>query len=295
MILLCAELAFMIKAALGQEVGEIIYVTDSTIALSWCSNQAIKLRLFVYNRVMTILRMFEWTTGAKENPLMHIDGTLNLADLLTKKHEISVETVSRGSEWIEGLAWMKKDKSEMPLTSYEQLKMDKSIEEIVKIECFPDSFMEQFSVNKEHRGDSDEYDTVDDVDDGSEEFSVLAASAGRGVAELLVDPVYQGWRRALRITGYMQGWRTKYCHGRHVTTDKNCSLCRLGEHRWDPRNEDKKTEDYFFRWESEQVRRGLKLSEIRRFVEKDGIIYDEGRLSPEFQFNTGFGPSKIYG
>ena len=74
----------MIKAALGQEVGEIIYVTDSTIALSWCSNQAIKLRLFVYNRVMTILRLFEWTTGAKENPLMHIDGTLNLADLLTK-------------------------------------------------------------------------------------------------------------------------------------------------------------------------------------------------------------------
>ena len=250
----------------------------------------------MYNRVMTILRLFEWTTGAKENPLMHIDGTLNLADLLTKKHEISVETVSRGSEWIEGLAWMKKDKSEMPLTSYEQQKMDKSIEEIVKVECFPDSFMEKFSVNREHREDNDEYDTVDSLDDGSEEFSVLAASAGRGVAELLVDPVYQAWRRALRITGYMQGWRTKYWHGWHITMDENCSLCRLGEHRWDPRNEDKKAEDYFFRWESEQVRRGLKLSEeIRRFVEKDGIIYDEGRLSPEFQFNTGFGPSKIYG
>ena len=63
-ILLCAELAFMVKSALTSEVGEIIYVTDSTIALSWCSNQEIKLRLFVFNRVMTILRLFEWTTGS---------------------------------------------------------------------------------------------------------------------------------------------------------------------------------------------------------------------------------------
>ena len=33
-ILLCAELAFMIKSSLGSEIGEIIYLTDSTIALS---------------------------------------------------------------------------------------------------------------------------------------------------------------------------------------------------------------------------------------------------------------------
>ena len=46
-ILLCTELAFMVKTALTSEVGEVIYVTDSTIALSWCSNQEIKLRLFV--------------------------------------------------------------------------------------------------------------------------------------------------------------------------------------------------------------------------------------------------------
>ena len=110
-ILLCTELAFMVKTALTSEVGEVIYVTDSTIALSWCSNQEIKLRLFVYNHVMTILRLFEWTTGSKANPLWHIDGSLNLADLLTKKHDIRVEHVSMGSEWIEGLSWMRNDMS----------------------------------------------------------------------------------------------------------------------------------------------------------------------------------------
>ena len=52
-ILLCAELVFMVKSALTSDVGEVIF------ALSWCSNQEIKLRLYVYNRVMTILRLFE--------------------------------------------------------------------------------------------------------------------------------------------------------------------------------------------------------------------------------------------
>ena len=285
-ILLCAELAFMVKAALGSDVGEVIYITDSTIALSWCSNQSIKLRLFVYNRVMTILRLFEWTTGSKENPLWHIDGTMNLADLLTKKHEIEVKTVSQGSDWIEGLDWMKRNKSKMPLTSYEMLTLDKSTEEIVKGECFPDSFMEKFSSDRVPDDVNEELETVDEIDEGRAEFSVLAANAGRGVAELLVDPVFQGWRRALRITGYMQGWRTKYCHKKHLIPDENCKLCKLGEHQWDPRNEDKKAEDYFFRWESKRIRNLLKPSELRKFTVQNDIIYDVGRLSPEFQFKT---------
>ena len=37
-ILLCTELAFMVKIVLGEKIGEIIFATDSTIAMSWCSN-----------------------------------------------------------------------------------------------------------------------------------------------------------------------------------------------------------------------------------------------------------------
>ena len=86
------------KRALGDLVGQIIYCTDSTIALSWCRNLKIKLRLFVYNRVMTILQMCERTTGETEIPLFHIDGKLNLADLLTKHHELSVDL--RPNKWL---------------------------------------------------------------------------------------------------------------------------------------------------------------------------------------------------
>ena len=72
----------------------------------------------MYNGVMTILRLLEWTTGTMEEVFFHIDGSQNLADLLTKEHDIGIETVSKGSYWIEGLPWMRKDKKEMPITSY---------------------------------------------------------------------------------------------------------------------------------------------------------------------------------
>ena len=49
----------------------------------------------------------------------------------------------------------------------------------------------------------DELNTVDELPAEDHDFSVLAANAGRGVAELLVDPVYHGWMKALRLTGYM--------------------------------------------------------------------------------------------
>ena len=50
---------------------------------------------------------------------------------------------------------------------------------------------------------------------------------GRGIAELLVDPIFQSWIRALWITGYMQGWKTKLNHRKDL----------IVEDRWDPRNE----------------------------------------------------------
>ena len=156
------------------------------------------------------------------------------------------------------------------------------------MECFPETFMKKFThAAEDNETDHDkELDETDGVDDGSEEFSVLAANAGKGVAELLVDLVFQGWRRALRITGYMQGWRTKYCHKKHLIPDYKCRVCKLGEHKWDPRNETKKAGDYFFRWESERVRQNLKTAELKKFKIQDGIVLDIGRLSPEFQFKT---------
>ena len=104
----------------------------------------VKLRLSVYNRVMTILRMCEWTTEKTEVPLFHIDGRINLADLLTKQHELSVQAVTLNSEWQTGLPWLRLDTENMPLLAYDQLRVEKLIEDEVKVECYDDA-MDEFS------------------------------------------------------------------------------------------------------------------------------------------------------
>ena len=63
---------------MGVKVEDMIFETDSTIALSWCCNPT--------KKVETIRRMIEWMTGREYFPIYHLDGTMNLADLLTKKH-----------------------------------------------------------------------------------------------------------------------------------------------------------------------------------------------------------------
>ena len=46
-IILMTEVAFNVRKAFGDRVGEIIYVTDSTIALCWVHNTAKRLRVYV--------------------------------------------------------------------------------------------------------------------------------------------------------------------------------------------------------------------------------------------------------
>ena len=85
---------------------------------------------------MTILRMCEWTTGKTEVPLYHIDGKINLADLLTKQHELSVQAVTLNSEWQTGLPWMRLDTEIMPLLEYHQLTVEKTIKAKIMAECY---------------------------------------------------------------------------------------------------------------------------------------------------------------
>ena len=76
---------------------------------------------------MTILKMCEWTTGKTEVPLFHIFGKHNLADLLTKKHELSVESVTLNSVWQNSLPRMRLDTESMPLLAYDQLRVEKPL------------------------------------------------------------------------------------------------------------------------------------------------------------------------
>ena len=63
----------------------------------------------------------------------------NLADLLTKKHELSMESVTLNSVWQSGLPWMRLDTKNIPLLALDQLRVEKLIEDEVRVECFDDA------------------------------------------------------------------------------------------------------------------------------------------------------------
>ena len=94
----------------------------------------------------------EHAEGADEDeiPLYHIDGLMNVADVLTNKHEISVEKVSIGSVWQDGLPWMRLDTDQMPVMNYIDLTVTKDQEEEVKIECFEEPFLPVEEENNLH-------------------------------------------------------------------------------------------------------------------------------------------------
>ena len=99
-LLLLTELMFVAKRAIGPRVQELLYLTDSSVALAWCQSSGKRLRLFVNNRVQLMKGMIDWTfdTHSKDRlPLYQIAGTDNIAYLLTKPHMVGPEQLNIGS------------------------------------------------------------------------------------------------------------------------------------------------------------------------------------------------------
>ena len=81
--------------------------------------------------------MIEWN-GCDYLPLYHVDRELNLSDLLTKKHNLTIEDLSTGSNWQAGHPWMKLGTEDMPLFPYQSLTITREVEELIEEECFKD-------------------------------------------------------------------------------------------------------------------------------------------------------------
>ncbi len=111
-IRLAASMALDVKHALGDLVEDVLFFTDSTIAMCWVHNTHKKLRLFCLNRVTEIRRLIEATVGEVDDfPVYHIDGKLNVADMLTKPHGIKPSDLGVGSVWQNGKACQDKHSS----------------------------------------------------------------------------------------------------------------------------------------------------------------------------------------
>ena len=110
-----ADLMLKVQRALGDRVKEVFYYSDSEVGICWVLNTKRSQRMWVHNRVEAIRTAIKWTVGELETyPLFHISGDINLADLLTKPHQVGNSDLDSASNWQNGLPWMRAPLDSLP-------------------------------------------------------------------------------------------------------------------------------------------------------------------------------------
>ena len=267
-ILLMAELAYIAKRALGEKVNEIIYLTDSTIALCWVQNTNIKVRAFIFSRVQAIRRMIQMSTDQESIPLYHIDGKSNIADLLTKPHDIQVEELSIGSLWQDGPSWLALDSNSFPKSQYSDLTVSPIQVLDIKKECFSEPYIPTNSNMSVHRVELDHI-----------------APNPRTKFHLLIDPVSTGWLKTLRILNIVVDFPCilKHKSQHEINHSTDCLYCIYSEN---PALIDfgDKAKQVLYRYETQVALASLSSKQLRKYTLKDNILYFFGRLSKDNPF-----------
>ena len=323
-IRIMAETTTTVKEALADLVDETIYVTDSTIALCWCNNLQKKLKVYTLFRVAEIRRNILGEVITAEDvkmPLYHIDGTLNPADLVTKRHEITPEKIGPGSVWQNGEHWMSLPTDQMPLTTYDDLKLSKAEEAEIQVECFPNVILSK-SINAVLTANTDDtstqdvtqgntaihhcqgcpqqqiltpldkcYGTQDDLDHCSDckcEVTFSSFSLKRaGDTHMLVDLIKYGWKRSLAILTNVQKFVLKLKHKVHAsknTTPDDCKLCQTTS--WatpDDKIFQDEALDYIYRKETSRIIAMSSKKSLEKYHMEDGILYYQSRLKAEIK------------
>ena len=319
-IRLAASMAYDVKRILGDAVTDVLYFTDSTIAMSWCHNINKKLRLYCLNRVTEIRRLIEGTIGPYENlPLYHIDGKLNIADMLTKPHGITPKDLGENSTWQNGNQWMKLDINDLPITRFSDLSVTKEEEETIENECFPD--MTQFqNVDNSYVHTSQKQSDYKigivhcpgcqlqcsripmDKCYGTNgiythcldckcrvQFSSFRLEAGKG-STMLVDIIHFGWKKSQRILATCLKFTWMLTHKKHksrgIESSRICKMCISIKTTNGVQEEIdkillKEALNYFFKTESRRVKKLVPKKVLETFHQTDGIFYCASRILEE--------------
>jgi hypothetical protein len=313
-IKLMAETATAVRNTLGDKISSIIYCTDSTIALCWCHNLSKKLRMFTLYRVAEIRQHILGAVYPADDitfPLFHIDGTLNPADLVTKRHNILPETLSSGSTWQQGYPWMKLARDEMPLTTYDDLRLSNEDISAIDQECFPEPILTQDTTVQHqvlhskvaqgtHCNGCTEppyanatqtcYGTSHEQDHCSNctctvIFSSFSLKVGKG-PQMLVDLIKHGWQKAIGILSRLRQTFPAIKHRTHkmkgIPTAEQCKYCELHVTEIYKVYREEAIEQ-LFRAESKRLESMLPQKKLNSFTLKDEIYFYESRLNQEFQ------------
>ena len=245
-----AALGHAVSVDLGERVGNVIFVSDSTIVLFWMAHDSRPLQTAVRNAVIEIRRLSstsQWFHVASEN---------NVADVGTRY--LDVEEVGPMSEWIRGRPWMSGPEHLFPLRSIDQVSLDAE---------------EARLANKEMK--------MGGLATHSAEQALDKLKARYQFSRYLVDPCNAEWPKAVNVLAMVLrfvrllklGVSRRKEGSPLVPVEKHLQVVLITA---DERSE---AETYFFRKATAEVKhfaKGLDLQECT--VEKDGILYYRSRV-----------------
>ena len=250
---MAAGMGHMLKQQLGDQVTEITYVTDSSIALCQLNLDSRPMETMTRNCVIEIRRLTDPADW------YHVDSSHNVADLATRPAILS--DVTPGSEWQAGKEWMSYNKERFPLRTVSQIISSSEAKRVETSLCTVYHGVELSPKVRER------YETF----------------------KYLYDPNKRGWAKAIRVMGYVckfvklkcPGWEPIYAPPsppRHVPVEfgrfglTNFDL-RFGEH-------------YYFYLATLEVKKYTpeKLYKDDTF-ERYGILHHAGRIMQGHQID----------
>ena len=159
----------VIKNNLGKLLGNVMYVTDSTICLHWISQDDRPLQVAVRNAVIEVRRfssVSEW---------FHVESHLNVADLGTRS--AAVGQIGPGQPWQEGQSWMQLEVKDMPVKTAEEIVLSAEEKRLAAVE----------TRGKDVRGHTI-HTMVDKM------------AARYALSNYVVDPCRFSWTKVVRVT-----------------------------------------------------------------------------------------------
>jgi hypothetical protein len=223
-ILLMADAALSVRNALGDRVSDVLFYTDSVVAMCWVLNTRKRLRMFVHNRAQSIRQALGVVTDGEETiPLFHIDGTLNTADLVTKPRKLANIDVAPGSNWMNGLDWMRLPTEQLPRSQFVTPPSSEA-ELLASEEMFQDIAIHASQVEAR----KELIESTEDSEPSPTSFSALSKGGGSGRDTWLrqnFDFVHLGWLRAFRRLKTVCKAVILLRHRRHCEKVSQCPVC----------------------------------------------------------------------
>ena len=134
---MAASLGHTVRAAWGDFVETMIFVTDSTVSLHWIHSDHRPLQTFVRNCSIEIARL------TSLDDWFHVRSEMNPADLGTRPHE--APNMGPDSVWMTGYSWMMQHQDDMPIRKVQDVVLDKDerveVAREVKIDSLPVFFV----------------------------------------------------------------------------------------------------------------------------------------------------------